>query len=95
MHSNFFQKMSALQNFLNAEDKYYKTLDIVAGTGARGQEWINQYYNEMVEQHKLMNTADQMQYKLPQKAQSRNDGTGGIASGIGTVAADNPNCIIQ
>ncbi len=86
------------------EEKKFATLlkshniaiSTTAGTGARGQTYIDTAYQELME---FTDEHPEFKSKLPQKGYSSDDGLNGIGVGLANVAADlrrqNDDCPIQ
>lgn len=77
--------------------RYARTLQSVAGTGERGQGYIDSEWKKLV---KFTEEHPEFKSRLPQsKQRSYDDSTGGFATGMPTFAADarrrNEECVIQ
>lgn len=65
-------------------DIYYHTVNFVEGTGDRGQPYIDRAYERLVQFSEEHPGED---IPLPKMRRSRDDGTGGFATGLSAAAS--------
>lgn len=89
-------KPSLQDQFDNLMSRYYTTLRVTAGCGDRAQGYIDAEYAQL---SKFATEHPEFKAQLPKKQISRDDGTGGFATGMATFGADarrnGDDCSIQ
>ena len=79
------QQPSLQDLFDNLMNRYYITLRITAGSGNVAQDYIDAEYAQL---SKFANEHPEFKAKLPKKHIADDDGTGGMATGVATLAMD-------
>lgn len=82
-----------MENYKDELNKYNITLRICAGCGSRAQPDIDNAYETLSNAWSQLTQQEKIDNPLPQKNICENDGTGGISSGVSTLA-DQEGCTI-
>jgi hypothetical protein len=71
--------------FQRALESYYSTLRSVAGTGFRGQSYIDNAYEKMEKAYLELSDLEKDNWSLPEKAKSFDDGYYGASYGMANI----------
>jgi hypothetical protein len=81
--------------YLAAKERYYVTIEVSSGCGARAQGYIDKAFQDLRDAHSQLSPQERLENPLPkQAAKSYDDGVGGF-SGAVTNMARNDDCRTQ
>lgn len=75
-----------MDNYKEELNKYNITLRTCAGCGNRAQVYIENAYNDLHEAWSKLTQEERNNNPLPPKEACKDDGTGGVSSGISSLA---------
>lgn len=65
--------------------RYYQVMNSLEGCGARAQPRADEAFAELMQAYEALDSDEQQRYDCPERLIVTDDGTGGMASGIGAV----------
>lgn len=75
-----------MEDYLKAKKRYFTTLEIMEGTGSRGQLHIDKAYKKMQNAYNALTDDEKRKIKpLPAKYTSYDDGFGGLSGALGNL----------
>lgn len=82
-----------MEEYKNSLNRYYATLRKTDGCGDRAQGYIDKAHQELSYAWLGLTPQEKIDNPLPEKETCKNDGTGGIATGLSVAGQD--GCSIQ